>query len=178
MIHVIRHVGFCVLAIALIFLCYSPAVRDLGSHEAERPSSYVITGVSVVDVGKGEVIPDQTVVIQGERIEKISSKRRIKTGKASEVIDGFGLYLLPGLVDAHVHYLDPETFGPLMIAHGVVLVRDMGNMTPSALLAREKLEKREILGPTLVTTGRILDGIPPIRILRCWTKSGAICRDF
>jgi adenine deaminase len=29
---------------------------------------------------------------------------------------------MPGLVDAHVHYFDPQVFGRLMLAKGVLLV--------------------------------------------------------
>jgi len=121
---------------------------------------YVITNVNVVDVKKGAVIPDRSVVIVGDKIEKITGKK-VKLKKTAMIIEGKGLYLIPGLVDAHVHFLDPATFGPLCIAYGVVLVRDLGNTTSQAVSLREKLEKGEILGPEMMITGRILDGVPP-----------------
>jgi imidazolonepropionase-like amidohydrolase len=157
----VAYLGLFVFALAMTLFLNPDIIRGSGRQEADIQSTYAIVGVSVVDVEKGEIFPDQTVLIRGDRIEKITSSEKFKINDTSQVIDGRRLYLLPGLVDAHVHYLDPETFGPLMVAHGVVLVRDMGNMTPSAIVTREKLKNREILGPEMITTGRILDGVPP-----------------
>ncbi|MGD2294416.1 MAG: amidohydrolase family protein [Candidatus Aminicenantes bacterium] len=134
--------------------------EDSWSQQNEELSTYVITNVAVVDVEKGEVLPSQTVIVKGDRIEKIAAEK-VKVSDTAIVLEGDRLYLMPGLVDAHVHYLDPKIFGLLMVAHGVVLVRDMGNTTPQAILTREKLKKGELLGPEMVTTGRILDGVPP-----------------
>jgi imidazolonepropionase-like amidohydrolase len=78
------------------------------------------------------------------------------------VIDGQGLYLMPGLVDAHVHYFDPAIFGRLMIANGVLLVRDMGMPTEYILKLRDELNRGETLGPEMIAAGAILDGSPPV----------------
>lgn len=117
--------------------------------------------MAVVDVEKGVLLPNRTVIISGDRIEKIAEKQKVKVSGTAYFIDGNGLYLMPGLVDAHVHFLDPESFGPLMAANGVVLVRDMGNSTQQAIATRDRLNRGEMLGPEMVTTGRILDGVPP-----------------
>jgi imidazolonepropionase-like amidohydrolase len=69
---------------------------------------------------------------------------------------------MPGLVDAHVHYFDPPVFGRLLIANGVVLVRDMGMPTDAILKVRDRLNRGEALGPAMVATGAILDGSPPM----------------
>ena len=50
----------------------------------------------------------------------------------SAVVDGRGRFLMPGLVDMHVHALwdpsVPPVFFPLFVANGVTTVRDMGGL--------------------------------------------------
>src|SRR5262245_53045839 len=106
------------------------AQRAAGQEGAT--SAYVITGVSVVDVEAGKVLPDRTVVIEGEKILRIGGADTAAPASATS-IDGHGQFLIPGLFDAHVHYVDPETYGPLFIAHGVTFVRDMAGFTDQIL---------------------------------------------
>lgn len=120
-----------------------------------------VANVAVVDVEKGCLIQDQTILIEADQIAGIGNDAELHIPKETSRVDGHGLYLLPGLVDAHVHFFDPSTFGPMMIAHGVTLVRDMGNQSDQALVLRRKLQEGDILGPEMVTTGSILDGAPP-----------------
>ena len=69
---------------------------------------------------------------------------------------------MPGLVDAHVHYYDPAVFGRLLIANGVVLVRDMGMPTDAILNVRDTLNRGETLGPEMIASGAVIDGSPPL----------------
>ncbi|WP_166926112.1 amidohydrolase family protein [Flavobacterium poyangense] len=62
-----------------------------------------ITNVTLADVEKQKLIPNQTVVITNELISKIQSSK-IKIPANATVIDGTGKYLFPGLTDAHVHF--------------------------------------------------------------------------
>lgn len=67
-------------------------------------SQTYITRVNVVDVEKMKVLPDQTVVIQQDKIVNIGPSKKINVPAGAQVIDGTGKYLTPGLVDAHVHF--------------------------------------------------------------------------
>ena len=125
-------------------------------------SLYAITDVSVIDVKNGIAIPGQTVIIVDDRIKKIGVQEKVDIPKDAIIINGHGLYLMPGLVDAHVHYFDAPVFGRLMIANGILLVRDTGMPNEYILPLRDKLNRGETLGPELITTGAILDGDPPI----------------
>ncbi len=124
--------------------------------------AYFIVNVTVIEVEKGMAVPGQTVITAGSRIEKISNTGDIGIPEGAQTIDGHGLYLIPGLVDAHVHYLDADVFGRLMIVNGVLLVRDMGMPTEYILKLRDELNRGEKLGPEMVATGAILDGDPPL----------------
>jgi len=153
--------GAFLLSLALIAVLVVIADGRTKVQEKASSSMYAINNVAVVDIEKGTVLDGRTVLITNDRIDRVALKHKFTIPEGAQIIDGSGLYLMPGLVDAHVHYFDASTFGPLMIAHGIVLVRDMGNTTQQALALREQLEKGEILGPEMITTGKILDGVPP-----------------
>ncbi|RVU98301.1 dihydroorotase [Coriobacteriales bacterium OH1046] len=83
---------------------------------------YLIKGAHVVDPQRGL---DETldVLIEGATIAQVAAK--IEVPADATVIDGAGKYLLPGLVDMHVHFRDPgfeykETIatGSRAAAHG------------------------------------------------------------
>ncbi len=121
-----------------------------------------IRGVAVIDVEAGTALPDRTVVIEGERIARVAPSAEVELGADVLVIDGAGLYLIPGLVDAHVHVIHPDTFAPLLLANGVTLARDLGGPTKERVALRERLARGEALGPELRVTGAIVDGDPPV----------------
>lgn len=124
--------------------------------------TYNIIDVAVIDVEKGMAVPGQTVTIVGDRIDKIGEPGKVSIQEHARIIDGHGLYLMPGLVDAHVHYLEAPIFGRLMIANGVLLVRDMGMPNEFILKLRDELNRGETLGPEMVATGAMLDGVLPV----------------
>ena len=125
-------------------------------------STYAIRDVTIVDVEKGATLPGQTVIIVNERIEKIGRQETIDISENVVIVDGHGLYLMPGLVDAHVHYYDAPIFGRVLLASGVLLVRDMGNPNEYILPLRDQLNGGEALGPEMIATGTMLDGSPAI----------------
>jgi imidazolonepropionase-like amidohydrolase len=124
-------------------------------------SGYAITNVGVVDVENNAIHPSKTVIIAGERIQSIGDSGDSNLPAGFERIEGQGCYLMPGLIDSHVHYFDPASFGPLLLANGVVMVRDMGSPTGQAIQLREAVWQGAVIGPELITTGSILDGSPP-----------------
>lgn len=122
----------------------------------------VIRNVEIVDVVAGEVGPVSDVVIEDGKIVAISPAGDAAVGENDSVVDGAGRCLMPGLFDCHVHYVSPDTYGPLMIAHGVTFVRDMGGDTAQVLMVRDQLNRGEMLGPEMIVTGAIIDGDPPV----------------
>jgi imidazolonepropionase-like amidohydrolase len=148
-----------VIMAALILTACAPAAP---ADTPVSPNSYTITGVAVVEVEKGIVLPDQTVVIDDGLIQAVGSRAELSAPTGTHLIDGRGLYLMPGLVDAHVHYFDPEIFGRVMIANGILLVRDMGMPTDYILKLRDELNRGETPGPEMMAAGAMLDGSPPV----------------
>lgn len=79
----------------------------------------------------------------------------------AEVVDGRGLWAVPGLIDTHVHL---ELVGaaalPLFLAAGVTTVRDLGGQIEGLTAARRSLAEGAV-GPRLLFAGRFIDGDPP-----------------
>lgn len=127
--------------------------------EPPPPTSAVIRNVTIIDVEAGRALPPTDVYLSDGRITAIGQP---PADEPAATIDGAGLFLIPGLFDAHVHYVHPETYGPLMIANGVTFVRDLGGFTEPTIALRDQLNRGEILGPRMICTGAIIDGKEPI----------------
>jgi imidazolonepropionase-like amidohydrolase len=62
-----------------------------------------ITNVSIADVENEKFIDNQTVLIKDGLISEIKKSKTFKLPKNAQIIDGSGKYLIPGLIDAHIH---------------------------------------------------------------------------
>jgi imidazolonepropionase-like amidohydrolase len=113
------------------------------------------------------VLEDQTVLVRDGLIDTISGSAQNSTPAGAMVIDGRGKYLLPGLVDMHVH-IQFEDDLLLWVANGVTSVRNMWGHTgkmlrlgfPDQLALRDQIEQCALFGPTIYTTGPDMEGSP------------------
>ena len=64
----------------------------------------LIKNVTVVDTEKKALLRNQSVVVTDGRIAAVAKDVKYKLPEGTTVIDGTGKYLIPGLVDAHVHF--------------------------------------------------------------------------
>lgn len=70
---------------------------------AEPATLTALSGGSVVDVRTGEVTPDAVVLIEGNRIKQIGPRARTTIPAGAQVVDMAGRWLIPGLMNMHVH---------------------------------------------------------------------------
>ena len=66
-------------------------------------ASLVIRNGQWVCVQSGEIIPDTDIAIVNDRIAYVGPDASHTIGKDTEVIDAEGRYLVPGLLDGHMH---------------------------------------------------------------------------
>lgn len=94
-----------------------------------RPDLLVIVDVTIIDVAEGTSIPGQTVTIASGKIVSVVGADDADPPAGARMIDGAGKFLIPGLWDAHVHTLalSDRLHFPLMLAHGVTTIRNMGD---------------------------------------------------
>jgi hypothetical protein len=110
------------------------------------------------------VLADQTVIIEGNRIIAIGPRASTPVPGGATVVDARGKYLMPGLAEMHAHVpgrqasdADMERVMHLFLAHGITTIRGMLG-APRHLELRGKLERGEVVGPRLFTTGPSLNG--------------------
>jgi imidazolonepropionase-like amidohydrolase len=138
-----------------------------GSGEASPPgSTFAIHDVTVWDGTGGPPAPHRTVIVRGDRIAEVGPADRVAIPEGIPRVDGTDRFLMPGLVDMHVHALwdpaVPAAFLPLFVANGVTTVRDMGGLLPLLPATRAALADGSLLGPRLIAAGAILDGPEPV----------------
>ncbi|HUI28721.1 MAG TPA: amidohydrolase family protein [Candidatus Acidoferrales bacterium] len=141
----------------LLVLCSSAVV----TAQNASPKRYAITDISIVDVEQKCIQRNKTIFVEDGLIRKIVSADSGMPLSDYEVVAGRGLFVIPGLIDSHVHYIDPAGFGPMLISQGVVFMREMGNNTDAAVKERNSLNAGKKFGPEMITTGDYLDGDPP-----------------
>jgi imidazolonepropionase-like amidohydrolase len=114
-------------------------------HEAPAPDpSLAIIHANLWDgTGRG-VVPNAVTLIRGDRILCAGSTGECPIPRRARIIDANGQWLIPGLIDSHVHLLfltggSATEELPLdlrdLLAQGITTVRDMGT-NPAELLAR------------------------------------------
>jgi imidazolonepropionase-like amidohydrolase len=52
-----------------------------------------------------KTLPDQTIVYKGDTILQTGPSAQIKIPKGAATIDATGKWVMPGMVDAHVHFM-------------------------------------------------------------------------
>ena len=134
------------------------------AHHAQAPPQphLAIVDITVVEVETGRTIPEQTVVVNAGRIAAIGAAKSVQVPAGAQVIDGKGRFLIPGLIDTHVHLGNaPQrdqlaAIGPLL-AHGVTGVRDAGagGQDDWLLSLRSRITKGEVLAPRLYVSGMV-----------------------
>jgi hypothetical protein len=131
----------------------------------------VIQGVSVFDVASGTMKPSRTVVVSGDRISAVrASGEPAPTPRGAIAIDGKGKFLIPGLIDAHVHLVHRLNFAhmtgdevlPLFLANGVTSVRDTGDEIVAQTLVARHASAHPTQCPRVFRASGLIDGSPPI----------------
>lgn len=89
------------VSVLLVSLCLGTAITSARASDQEVR----IEHVTVVSPERSRALEDATVVINNGRIIKLSERSlaMFKSVSATDTIEGRGLYLVPGLIDAHVH---------------------------------------------------------------------------
>jgi imidazolonepropionase-like amidohydrolase len=140
------------LICALLFLL----IRCGVSADANNPGSpvaIVFLHANVIPMDREHVVEDQTVVTEGGHIVEIGDSKTVQVPAGAQRIDATGKYLIPGLVDAHVHLQSQVEFA-VYLANGVTTVFNLDGR-PGHLLWRKQVAAGTVLGPTIFTTGPI-----------------------
>lgn len=147
------------------------------SWAAEPPGGRAIVGATLVDLNGRAPIEQAVVLVEGERIKALGAAADITVPDDAEVIDASGTWLIPGLMNMHVHYglvlpgkmqaeLANETEAELALRMaavareslqaGVTTIRSPGDQRHGELALRKAIVKGQAHGPRIYSAGRAL----------------------
>jgi len=150
--HVVRRLLACLIAALALAAAASPQMAP--------PAPLAFAHVNVVPMDSERVLADQVVLVADGRITALGPAAEVKVPAGTQTIDGHNqLWLMPGLVDSHMHILDPDEL-TLYVANGITTVRNMSG-EPFDLYWRREIAEGRMFGPTFLTTSPTIDGVPP-----------------
>jgi imidazolonepropionase-like amidohydrolase len=156
-----RLVLVLVLAAAALGAALYAIVRPPAPLALPEPGA-VLDGVTLIRPGEGRE-EHRRVVVRGGVIESIEPASPGAAGPFA------GAYVMPGLVDLHVHFPPAtlpgqgELFAFLLLYHGVTAVRDAGDVDGTATEpVRRGVAEGRIPGPRVFACGPFVDGDPPL----------------
>lgn len=167
------------IVLLLLLIAALVSASAPSSIDVKNPRSIAFVNVNVVPMDREVVLPHQTVIVADGKIVTVGPTRSVKIPSNSRRIDGANRYLMPGLVDMHVHFIRPAIPGKpqkssassyaqenqqlalLFVANGVTSVRNMWGH-PEILRLNDHTLSDEVLGPTVYSVGPITDGYPPV----------------
>ncbi|MFQ5790233.1 MAG: amidohydrolase family protein [Acidobacteriota bacterium] len=129
----------------------------------------VIEGGTLIDGTGRPPVENVTIVVEGNRIRSISTGP-IRVPEGAQRVNGRGKYVIPGLMDVHVHLRggrsskgapDQDEQAGIRALHGylysgVTTIYDAGNNPDHILLLREKERSGQIVSPRIFATGSIV----------------------
>ncbi|MFP2933567.1 hypothetical protein ACLESO_52180 [Pyxidicoccus sp. 3LG] len=148
-----RRWGWSLCLLACMAACRSaPVTAPTSIPEVPSPgqaASLAVVGVTVLPMTTGvEVLVDQTVLVDGDRIVAVGPSASTPVPRGAVKVDGRGRWLMPGLVDMHLHLQQgtgaiSEPAGQqmrLLLANGVTTARALG-AAPTGLELRARVAK-------------------------------------
>ncbi len=141
--------GVLVMVFTLVF-----GFRFAQAQAQTQGGSLLIEAGTLIDGTGAAAMPQANVLIEDGSI------RRVWTGAVNvgdvpagvQRIDARGKFILPGLIDSHVHY--NWYMGEMFLAHGVTAVYDLGNPIPWQQAVQKGLNEGKIRGPRFYFCGR------------------------
>jgi imidazolonepropionase-like amidohydrolase len=140
------------------------------SEIASMPFDLVIRRASIFN-GHVALAGIRDVGIRGRQIAEVSETAL----SGHREVDGSGCWLMPGLIDTHIHFYDfrvvrdPASLSSFVdnevptllrqfLERGVTAIKSVGDPTREILETRAQIAAGELLGPQLLTTGNGLTG--------------------
>jgi imidazolonepropionase-like amidohydrolase len=135
-----------------VTLCLIVGGAQASSVQAQ---SLLISDGTLIDGTGNPPIEHAHVLIRDGVIADITTSSPGATGNI-ETIDARGKFILPGLIDSHVHYRDWKA--ELFLAHGVTTVYDLGNPHYWQAALKRGFNSGRMRGPRYFFCGEI--GLP------------------
>jgi hypothetical protein len=128
---------------------HSGASTDLVDTKniADSAKALAITNVNVLSPDSSRMLTNQTVLIRDGKIIEVAN--HLAVSKEFKVIDGKDKYLIPGLIDTHVHLWRSKNDLLLYLANGVTHIANMSSLTDNTYLKWRTQAQNGALSPQI-----------------------------
>ncbi|MFQ5785791.1 MAG: amidohydrolase family protein [Alphaproteobacteria bacterium] len=86
------------------------------------PVVTAFVGATLIDGNGGKPVANAVVIVEGERISAVGRRYRLAIPDGARIVDLKGKWIIPGLIDAHVHFFQS---GGLYTRPDIVDLRDV-----------------------------------------------------
>lgn len=136
---------------AVFFLC---ALAQPSFAQGRDSNVLVIEGGTLIDGNGGQPVTDALIIIRDNQIETVTTRGDARIPRNADVLNANGKFILPGFMDAHVHYAG--WMAELNLNYGVTSVFSIGSGGKWALAQRDAINAGKIPGPrTFVAVGSL-----------------------
>src|SRR5262245_61193660 len=87
--------------------------------------SLLIRGGTLIDGTGRAPIQDAQILVRDGMIAEVRAGGALAQAAGIDVVEARGKFIIPGLIDSHIHYRDSNA--ELFLAHGVTTVSDLGD---------------------------------------------------
>lgn len=145
---------------ALLLAVVGPVLANqlacASSHPDRERLALTVEHVTLIDGSGGTPLQDVTIVMDSGRILAVGKQGSVRS--RGRVIDGSGMFAIPGMWDMHLHLAGVEEIVfPLLLRSGVTSVRDMGDGCAHLRALRDSIRAGQRVGPRIYMAGRILE---------------------
>lgn len=159
---ILRGVGYTLLIIITL-----PTLYVAQAKQAVQNRALVFINITVIDCTGASAKKDMTVVVIGDRITAIGKTGKVKIPTSATTVNARGKYLIPGLIDTHVHLawdLDQhfslttaEQLRLLYLPNGITSIREASTrgLEQRTIEAREEAKRPEVFMPQIYVSGRV-----------------------
>lgn len=144
---------FLAIAAACGLAWAAPASAQNG--EAAEGAIVAYRGATLIDGTGAAPRAGMTIIVDGARIQSVAADDSIEIPSGARVVDASALYVLPGLIDTHVHMATPPDAASAramlrrQLYSGVTAVRDMADDLRSVAELSRQARVGEIPAPDI-----------------------------
>lgn len=117
-----------------------------------------LVGGNLISGAGDPVLRDAVIVVYQGKIETIAPREGFEIPKTATEVDVTGSWIIPGLIDGHVH--TQRWALSRYVAAGVTTVRDVHGALDSILALREEVGLGGLVAPRIYSAGAMIDGAP------------------
>ena len=159
-------------AVALVAIATASLFANAQQSPATQPDTLILAGKLLADPASGKVLAQQSILVRNGRIVSISSGYA-KPANGAKIVDLKNAFVLPGLIDSHVHLtsetgpgsrldeflkssadqaIDGAGFAVTTLEAGFTTVADLGGDAEAVLALRDGIAHGVIPGPRIIAS--------------------------